>query len=196
MNRRAEAGDPRLEAAQCAGLRPAAIVHSNPWFAVWDRGGRFTVEYHRPQVAVLPVVPGTGVVMVRPKRPVLDDCPLEFPAGGIEEGESPAAAAVRELREETGIGPIDPARLRPLPPIATAPNREPRLHRLFRVDVSPQEYDARGESDGEIAEVLLLPIAEVARLVATGGIYVTLPLSMLLHVVLDAGLEGGGGRGW
>jgi ADP-ribose pyrophosphatase len=191
MNRIATADDPRLLAAQCDGLRPVAEVHRNPWFSVYDRGGRFTVEYHQRQVSVLPVVDGNCVVMVRPKRPVLDDCPLEFPAGGVEPDETPATAAARELFEETGIGPVEVARLQPLPPIGTAPNRTPILGSLFRVDLTRAEYEARVAADEEVIAVELLDTNSLRQLVTTGGIYVTLPLSMLLHFFLGRSGPGG-----
>ncbi|KAF0029462.1 hypothetical protein F2P81_018567 [Scophthalmus maximus] len=42
------------------------------------------------------------VVMVKQFRPPLGCCSLEFPAGLIDEGETAEAAALRELKEETG----------------------------------------------------------------------------------------------
>jgi 8-oxo-dGTP pyrophosphatase MutT (NUDIX family) len=185
MNRVATPDDKRLREAQCESLQPVAEVHRNPWFSVCDRGGRFTVEYHQRQVSVLPVVDGESVVMVRPKRPVLDDCPLEFPAGGVEGTETAAAAAARELFEETGIGPIAVDRFVALPPIGTAPNRTPVLGAIFRVDLTRAEFEFRGNPDDEVVAVENFGIDELRQLVASGGIYVTLPLSMLLHFFLS-----------
>ena len=185
MNRIATVEDSRLHEAQCGSLKPVFEVHRNPWFSVCDRGGRFTVEYHQLQVAVLPVVDRTSLIMVRPKRPVLDDCPLEFPAGGVETDETAAAAAARELFEETGIGPIAVDRFVGLPPIGTAPNRTPVLGAIFRVDLTRAEFESRGNSDDEVVAVEQFGIDELRHLVTSGGIYVTLPLSMLLHFFLS-----------
>ena len=77
----------------------STYVHENPWFSVRNRGGFFTVEYHETQVLVLPVIEDRAVVMVRVKRPVINDMTLELPAGGTEPGEDPERAAVRELAE-------------------------------------------------------------------------------------------------
>lgn len=51
-----------------------------------------------------------GIVVFNKDKKVLScrragevDTPWQFPQGGIDEGETPADAAVRELREETGI---------------------------------------------------------------------------------------------
>ena len=34
----------------CADLTPVTEEHRNPWFAVRDRAGYYTVEYHQQQV--------------------------------------------------------------------------------------------------------------------------------------------------
>ena len=128
--------DPRLSAPACLKLGSPAMVHENPWFSVMDRGGYYTVEHHTPQVVVLPVVAGHGVVMVRAHRPVIADCPLELPAGGFLAGESPRQAAARELAEETGILVDAPERFVPQSPIAGLPNRDPLLLHILRVDLN------------------------------------------------------------
>ena len=42
------------------------------------------------------------IVLVRQFRPAVEHLVLDFPAGGVDPGESPLVAAVRELWEETG----------------------------------------------------------------------------------------------
>jgi ADP-ribose pyrophosphatase len=58
-------------------------------------------------VAVLPETDAGGFLLVRQYRAALDTRLLEFPAGHVEPGETPAAAARRELEEETGHAAAD-----------------------------------------------------------------------------------------
>lgn len=67
----------------------------------------YSIVRMHPFVCVLPVVdagtPDARLVLVRQFRYAVDDWQLEPPAGGIEDGEEPAHAALRELREESGL---------------------------------------------------------------------------------------------
>jgi 8-oxo-dGTP pyrophosphatase MutT (NUDIX family) len=180
--------DARLGAIACPDLQPVEKVHENPWFAVRNRGGYFTLEYHLPQVIVLPIVERRAVVMVRAKRPVLDDCTLELPAGCSEKGEDPAAGCARELAEETGIV-VDAKRLVPMPPLAASPNRMPVLVYAFRVDLTQDEFDRRGPHDEEIERVELIALEEATRMIARGAIYVAIPVAMIGTYLLTRNLE-------
>ena len=55
-----------------------------------------------------------GMVVIVKKRGRDDPWAFGFPKGRLDRGESPAAAAVRELKEETGLGADDVALLEPL----------------------------------------------------------------------------------
>lgn len=162
----------------CTDLHPVETVHENPWFAVRNRAGYFTVEYWDSHVTVLPVIDRTSVVMVRVKRPVVCDSPLEYPGGAGQPHEDPVAVAARELLEETGIAVLDLARFRPMAPISVSSTRMPRLAYVFRVDITRAEYDQRQAHDDEIEEVVELDPETLTRFLADGGIYVSVPLAI------------------
>ena len=171
--------DRRLAEIACPTLSPVMEVHENPWFTVNNRGGYFTTEYHLGQVVVLPVVNDNSIAMVRVRRPVIDDRPLELPAGGVEEGEQAEVGAAREFSEETGILIADVSRFLPLAPLAVSSTRMPRLTHVFRVDVSEEEYLNRGPHDDEVVSVERIPIQELPRLMSSGRIYVSVTLAVL-----------------
>lgn len=65
-----------------------------------------------PAIASLPYRPCVGVMLLNPdglifggQRRDSDSPAWQMPQGGIDPGETPAIAALRELGEETGIGP-------------------------------------------------------------------------------------------
>jgi ADP-ribose pyrophosphatase len=171
--------DRRLAEIACETLRPVETLHENPWFSLWNRGGYFTVEYHLRHVAILPVVNNDSVVMVRVKRPVIDDLTLELPAGGVENEEDPVSAAARELAEETGIEVVDMNRYVPMAPIAVSSTRMPKLSYVFRVEITEQEYARRRPHDDEIHSVNRIAIEDLAGLMVSGQIYVSVPLAIL-----------------
>jgi 8-oxo-dGTP pyrophosphatase MutT (NUDIX family) len=173
------AWDRRLSDVACDGLQPVETLHENSWFALRNRGGYFTVEYHLRHVAVLPVISRDSVAMVRVKRPVIGDETLELPAGGIESGEQPASAAARELAEETGIHVSDIGRFVPMTPIAVSSTRMPKLSYVFRVEVSEQEFAARRPHDNEIHSVERIAVEQLPGMMARGEIYVSVPLAIL-----------------
>jgi ADP-ribose pyrophosphatase len=53
-------------------------------------------------LAIVALTPDGRIPIVRQYRPALEAFTWELPAGLLERGEDPAAACVRELREETG----------------------------------------------------------------------------------------------
>jgi ADP-ribose pyrophosphatase len=60
------------------------------------------IVLHPGAVAILPLVDHDHVCLLRNQRPVVGDTLWEIPAGTLEPGEAPEAAAIRELAEETG----------------------------------------------------------------------------------------------
>ena len=60
------------------------------------------VVLHPGAVAILPLLDAEHLCLVRNQRPIVGETLWEIPAGTLEPGEQPPAAAVRELAEETG----------------------------------------------------------------------------------------------
>jgi 8-oxo-dGTP pyrophosphatase MutT (NUDIX family) len=85
-------------------------IYDSPWCGLrrdWLRlAGGALQEYHvfelRDAVAVVPVLPDGSLVMLWQFRHPHGKTHWEVPAGRVDEGESAAAAAERELLEETG----------------------------------------------------------------------------------------------
>jgi len=177
--------DRRLSEIACHDLVPVETLHENEWFRVCNRGGFYTMEYHLPQVIVLPVIEDSSIVMVRVKRPVIGDVSLELPAGGCENGEDPAMGGVRELAEETGIIINDASRLHPMPPLSISPTRCPKLIYVFRVGLTQREFENRGPHDDEIESVELFSMEQVANMIVTGEIYISAPIAIISTFLLS-----------
>jgi ADP-ribose pyrophosphatase len=64
----------------------------------------YYVIEHPDAAIIFPVTAGGEVLLVRQYRPPLERVELGLPAGLVEPGEKPEAAARRELLEETGYG--------------------------------------------------------------------------------------------
>ncbi|KAI7095369.1 hypothetical protein KC352_g39108, partial [Hortaea werneckii] len=74
---------------------------------IWEAAARKTRSKGGVDaVAIAPIIrhpskPPSTLIILQYRPPVEGTC-VEFPAGLIDEGESPEQAAIRELKEETG----------------------------------------------------------------------------------------------
>jgi ADP-ribose pyrophosphatase len=138
-------------------------------------------------VNIVPVTRDGDIVVVKQFRHGLDDFTIEIPGGMVDPGETPAAAASRELLEETGY------RAAEVVPLGGA-NPNPALfgntlHAFLGRDAE-WVSEVRPDSTEE-THVMLVSPAELAGLIRDGSVNHALVIAAL-HLLQ---LAGGGDAG-
>jgi ADP-ribose pyrophosphatase len=121
------------------------------------------VFQHPGGAAVVPVLPGGDVILVRQFRYPMQEYLLELPAGKIDEGEQPEEAAARELAEEVGY---EAGRITKIAECYSAPGFcDEIVHIYLAEDLTPVR--ASGDED-ENLEVVRLTRAELREQLECG----------------------------
>jgi len=173
-----------------ADLRPWEILEAETVFRVPRRlevireavrlpDGRVVPEYWRFIMAVFSVMYAETedgrVIVLRQYRHGPRTTVLSLPAGHVEAGEEPAAAAARELLEETGY---QADVWQPLGSFTTAANAQCATGHAFRA-TGCRKVAEPDSGDLEETEVLLLPRAELVAAVRANRFLVAGDLSAL-----------------
>jgi ADP-ribose diphosphatase len=118
-----------------------------------------------PAVIVVPMLDDQRVILVREYGAGIDDYCLSLPKGRVDEGETLAEAANRELKEEAGYGA---RRLTLLKCMTQAPNY---LQHRTQIVLAQDLYPERLEGDEpEPLEVEVFHLAEMADWLERGDI--------------------------
>jgi 8-oxo-dGDP phosphatase len=142
---------------------------------------RFTQYVFRMRRCAMTVVlndQGDRVLLMRRHRFIVDRWVWELPGGYVDEGEEPAAAAAREVEEETGWRPHLVEFVLSCQPM------------IGNADYPQDLYLARGADhvgdpgSDEAAEVAWLPIDETPALIARGDILGAMTIIGVQHVLL------------
>lgn len=105
------------------------------------------------------------ILLLRQYRYAAGGYLYEIPAGRLDPGESPAACAARELKEETGC---TAKQIEPLITMVTTPGfTDERIHLFMATDITHGE--AAREAD-EFADVIVMRLSEALELIQRGEI--------------------------
>jgi 8-oxo-dGTP pyrophosphatase MutT (NUDIX family) len=143
--------------------------------------GRFehhVVRVPRPAVGCVVHDPDRGVLMLWRHRFITDTWGWEIPGGGADEGESLAAAAAREVLEETGwrTGPVEHlCRYHPSNGLS-----DQHFHGFL---AHGAEHVGDPTDPGESERVEWVPVAELRRLVERGEVLDGLSFTVLLYAL-------------
>ena len=129
-----------------------------------EPGRRIRID-HPEASAVIPLLPGGEIVMVRQFRYALGMETLEIPAGKVDSGEDPETCARRELLEETGFEARELLHLYTYAPAIGYSNERIHIFSAPGVEHRTDEKDER-----EISAVEIVPLERLRAMIQEGRI--------------------------
>ena len=153
------------------------IVYKGRVFSVEVEHARFPngtehdveIVRHAPCVVLIPLQHDGRVVLIRQYRHSVKRDLWELPAGGINAGESPEAAAARECEEEIGLVPGRIERIAGLLPSPGYCDEEMFFFRVSELRAPAADSAHKPDDDEDIA-VHPVTVEEARRMVARGDI--------------------------
>ena len=137
------------------------------------------VVEHVDGVAILALDDRNNVLTVTQYRYVFGRPLLEIPAGKLEPGEDPAAAALRELKEETGASPVE---FIPMGRLLASPGCYGEVLWLFLARCLTQGQSAPDED--EFLEHVALPLEDAAAMAVDGRLEDSKTVAAVLRAYL------------
>src|SRR3954462_10322160 len=128
-------------------------------------GREVTVDVvrHPRSVVLLPVPEPKRIILVRQYRYVVTRWLWELPAGSVDEGESPEAAARRECHEEIGLVPDTIVRLSAMRPTPGYCDEEMVFFRLSGLKPTDEQAHVDEDEDIEAKTFALRDAREMVR---------------------------------
>jgi ADP-ribose pyrophosphatase len=125
------------------------------------------VVRHPRSVVLVPIPEPGHVILIRQYRYPVDQFLWELPAGSVDEGETPEAAATRECHEEIGQVPETIVRLAALLPTPGYCDEEMIFYRVS--GLSTPDHDAEPDEDEDI-EARTFELRDAREMVRRGEI--------------------------
>jgi ADP-ribose pyrophosphatase len=126
------------------------------------------IAHHPGGAVAVPLFDDGRVMLVRQLRYPFGRHIVEFPAGKLHQGEDPAAAAARELTEETGWVA---GKLEKLAVLCSTPGFCDEVLHLFLATDLKNSPDGPRREEGEFTmTILTLPVADAVAMVERGEI--------------------------
>jgi ADP-ribose pyrophosphatase len=127
-------------------------------------------------VAVVAVDADNNIILEKQFRQAVGKELLEIPAGGIDDGEAPEEAVIREMREETGLRP---KKVKKLGGFYSSPGYTTEYLYLYLAgDLVPDPLSAE---DTAGIELIRVPLVRIPALVASGKIEDAKTIAGLLY---------------
>lgn len=125
---------------------------------------------------IMPILDNGNLIMIKEPRTPIGLNVLAFPAGMIEDGETPEEGAIRELEEETGYRAGFIKKLREVYPAIGYSNEKTIIY--LAKDLVKTERHLDKTEDIEVVEI---PIDEAKRMLESGEIRTSSETVALLH---------------
>ncbi|WP_085596547.1 MULTISPECIES: NUDIX hydrolase [unclassified Pseudomonas] len=137
-----------------------------PYFRVVREQGYFIIKEAQAVngVVAIPTLADGRLMLVDLRRRAIGGQSIEFPRGAIDAGESPCAAAARELLEETGW---QASQVRQLGLLHSNTSLIASAVAVCQVEIAEQQA---GATDGEVDKVLWVSRQELLAMIAAGRI--------------------------
>jgi ADP-ribose pyrophosphatase len=154
-----------------------AIVYTGKVFSVEVDRKRFpngqehevAIVRHPPSVVLIPVQDDGRVILIQQYRPTVERVLWELPAGSVDRGEKPDAAAARECEEEIALVPLTVKRIRGLFPTPGFCDEELIFYRVSDLQQPPADSPHKPDDDEDI-RTQSFTVAEARAMVERGDI--------------------------
>lgn len=120
---------------------------------------------HPGAVAIVPILPGNKIILIKQFRKPTEKTLLEIPAGTLDKNESPRKCAFRELVEETGYRARCLKKIMDFYPSPGYSNE--RIHVFTATGLTKTQ--SAPEAD-EFIKVVIIPLEKIKKLIKAGKI--------------------------